>query len=49
MYYMVEERSKELPGEKKKDKPVVKKVMGRTNVAPDAEARKPGPPSYQHG
>ena len=45
---MVEEKN-EVPEDKKKGKPVVKRVMGRTNVVPDAEARKPGPPSYEHG
>ena len=45
---MAEETSKEPPREKK-DKPVVKKVMGRVTASEDPNAMKPGPPSYEHG
>ena len=43
------EKGPKAPQEKKKDKPVVKKVMGRVTIAEDPNAKKPGPPSYEHG
>jgi hypothetical protein len=45
---MAEEKSKEPPREKK-GKPVVKKVWGRVTATEDPNAKKPGPPAYEHG
>jgi hypothetical protein len=46
---MSEKKSKDLPREKKKDKPVVRKVMGNVRALEDPAAKKPGPPTYEHG
>lgn len=36
-------------GKKKKDMPVVKKVMGRAGLVKGSSSDKPGPPPYEHG
>ena len=46
---MAEESSKDLSEKKKKDKPVIRKVIGNVQTTEDPNARKPGPPSYEHG
>jgi hypothetical protein len=43
---MAEEKSR---GKKKEHKPVVKKVMGHAGLVKDLNAKKPGPPAYEHG
>ncbi len=43
---MAEDKSE---GKKKDDKPVVKKVMGRAGMPERLGAKKPGPPTYEHG
>ncbi len=46
---MASEKPEAQPEEEKKDKPVVKKVMGRAGITPSHDAEKHGPPSYEHG
>lgn len=44
-YRMAEGKSQK----KKKDKPVARKVMGRAGLVKGPNAKKPGPPAYEHG